>query len=83
MRILQPQMVVAVKIKVIVARIVLQRIDILRTRIDIRKRLAVEEVDLSHRRNHQSARLRHVNRLGTVIRQTVSRIICIEMIIPC
>ena len=49
MLILEPQVMILIKIEMIVATIEIQRIDILFLRINISKVLSVEEIDLSHR----------------------------------
>ena len=69
--VLQPQVVILIKIEMVVATIFIQGIDILFGSIDKRKRLSVEEVDLTHRRRHDTARPCTFDDLGTVVCQTV------------
>ena len=73
----------AVKIQVIVARVILQRVYVFSTRINVSKCLSVEEIDLPHGGNHQPARFRDTDCLYTVIRQSVRRIIDVEPMIKC
>ena len=81
--VLQPDVVVLVEIQMEVALVFPQRIQVLARRVDIREPHTVEEVDLTHRRDHQSPRLRTGHRLRTVVRQSVSRVIHKETIIIC
>ena len=69
---------ILVEIEVIIAFIAFQWIEVLFARVNIGELLTIEEVDLSHRRNHQSARLRTGNRVGTIICQSVRGIEVLE-----
>ena len=78
-RVLQPQVMILVKIQVIIAVIVRERIHILIRRVDIGEFVAIEEVDLPHRSDDKPVRSRATDRLSTIVCQATSRIIDIKI----
>ena len=83
MLVLQPQMMKAVEIQVVVPTVVRERVSVFPTWIDIGKVVAIEEIDLPHRRNDKASGLRTVDGLRTIVGQTVGGVIYVETFVVC
>ena len=79
--ILQPQMVMAVKIGMIMSFIVRERVFVFLQRVNVREGHTVVKVNLPDGGNNQSSRLRAFDGLGGIVSQPVSGVVDNELLV--